>query len=215
MDPEKKSIEISVLNEDAKAKLRETFDELERKLKIDSLSITLFYVVMELVGNAVKANLKRVFFRKRAYSLEDPEQYRLHLDEFKHYFNSVPEAEYSEALRDLGLSVAIDIDLDHQRLLIFVENNATLLPEEEKRIRSKLANTREMKDILEFSVQFADETEGKGLGLAMIVLLIKDLGFDSSFFRVYKKADRTVARLEFPLSADYTPLRLRNQTTLS
>lgn len=30
MDPEKKSIEISVLNEDAKAKLRETFDELER-----------------------------------------------------------------------------------------------------------------------------------------------------------------------------------------
>ena len=72
-----------------------------------------------------------------------------------------------------------------------------------------------MKDILEFSVQFADETEGKGLGLAMIVLLIKDLGFDSSFFRVYKKPDRTVARLEFPLSADYTPIRSRNQTTLS
>lgn len=215
MDSEKKSIEIRILNEEAKAKLREAFDDLERKLKIDSLSITLFYVVMELVGNAVKANLKRVFFRKRGYNLEDPEQYRLHLDEFKHYYNGVPEEEYADALKDLGLSVEIDIDLDHKRLLIFVENNTTLLPEEEKRIRSKLANTREMKDILEFSVQFADETEGKGLGLAMIVLLIRDLGFDSSFFRVYKKPDRTVARLEFPLSADYTPIRLRNQTTLS
>lgn len=215
MDPEKKSIEIRVLNEEAKGKLRAAFDDLERKLKIDSLSITLFYVVMELVGNAVKANLKRVFFRKRKYNLEDPEQYRLHLDEFKHYYNGVPEEEYADALKDLGLSVAIDIDLDHKRLLIFVENNAVLLPEEEKRIRSKLASTREMKDILEFSVQFADETEGKGLGLAMIVLLIKDLGFDASFFRVYKEPGRTVARLEFPLAADYTPIRLRDQTTRS
>lgn len=212
---EKQSIHIRVLNEDAKTKLREAFDALERKLGIDSLAITLFYVVMELVGNAVKANLKRVFFRKHGYNLEDPEQYRLHLDEFKHYYNGVPEEEYAAALRELGLSVSIDIDLDHQRLLIFVENNAVLLPEEEKRVRSKLASTREMKDILEFSVQFADETEGKGLGLAMIVLLIKDLGFDASFFRLYKKDDRTIARLEFPLSADYTPIRLRNQTTFS
>lgn len=48
----------------------------------------------------------------------------------------------------------------------------------------------------------------------MIVLLIRDLGFDPQYFRVYKTEDKTVARLEFPLSADYTPIRLR-QSTLS
>ncbi|MCE9600147.1 MAG: hypothetical protein K8S54_19470 [Spirochaetia bacterium] len=215
MPEEKRTIRIQALNEEAKAQLRQTFEDLERKLKIDSLALTLFYVVMELVGNAVKANLKRVFFKDRKYDLTDPEDYRLHIDEFKVYYNSVPEEEYTSAFQNLGLSVTIDIDLNHRRLLIFVENNANLHPEEERRIRAKLASTREMKDIIDFSVQFADETEGKGLGLAMIVLLIRDLGFDPSFFRVYKKEGGTVARLEFPLSADYTPIRSRHPTTFS
>jgi len=215
MPEEKRTINLQILNEEAKANLRRTFDDLERKLAIDSLGLTLFYVVMELVGNAVKANLKRVFFKNHKYNLNDAEDYRLHIDEFKVYYNSVPEDEYSQSFRTLGLSVTIDIDLDQQRLLIFVENNAILHPEEERRIRDKLGSTREMKDIIDFSVQFADETEGKGLGLAMIVLLIRDLGFDPQFFRVYKQNDRTVARLEFPLSADYTPIRARHQTTFS
>ena len=211
---EKQTINLRVLDEKTKGVLRTTFDDLERQLKIDSLGLTLFYVVMELVGNAVKANLKRVFFRTHSYNLSDPDDYRIHIDEFKAYYNAVSEEEYTRAFDDLGLKVTIDIDLDHRRLLIFVENTATLHPEEEKRIRAKLASTREMKDILEFSVQFADETEGKGLGLAMIVLLIRDLGFDPQYFRVYKTEDKTVARLEVPISADYTHIRLR-QSTLS
>ena len=54
-----------------------------------------------------------------------------------------------------------------------------------------------------------DETEGKGFGLAMIVLLIKHLGFDPGNFRIYTKDSRTVARLEFPLTSDYIPIRSR------
>ena len=64
-----------------------------------------------------------------------------------------------------------------------------------------------VKDLVEFSVHYGDESEGNGLGLAMVVLLIKDMGFDPGFFRVYHNEGQTTARLEFPLSADYRPLR--------
>ena len=72
-----------------------------------------------------------------------------------------------------------------------------------------LAAAMGVKDLVEFSVHYGDESEGNGLGLAMVVLLIKDMGFDPGFFRVYLNDGYTTARLEFPLSADYTPLRGR------
>ncbi len=206
----KKSISLQMIDDDVEEELRTALFELEDMLHIEGIALTLFNVVMELVNNAVKANLKRVFFEKNGYSLTDPEGYAEGLAAFTRNYTQTQTEEYRLALRDLKLTVSIDMDLDLERLLIHVENNARLLREEEKRIRTKLANAMEgIKDIMDFYLHFGDETEGKGLGLAMVVLLIKDLGFDPRNFRVYHTDNGTVARLEFPLSSNYVTMRDR------
>lgn len=198
---------VHILDDEARDGLKSYFDSLEKELGREGMGTALFNVVQELVTNAVKANVKRVFFEKNKYNLENPTEYQRGLEDFRTFFRSLDAASYQQTLREMDLSVRVDVDLDHQRLLIFVRNNTIMIQEEEARIRKNLAAAMGVKDLVEFSVHYGDESEGNGLGLAMVVLLIKDMGFDPGNFRVYHNEGHTTARLEFPLSADYRPLR--------
>lgn len=206
---ERRSIKLHLMDESVESELLTTLKEFEERLKIEGLSVTLFNVIMELVGNAVKANLKRVFFERHGFDSTDPDSYHRGIEQFTQNYRHTNTEEYRRALKELELQVTIDMDLDSDRLLIHVRNNTVLLAEEERRIRTKLAQAMGTKDIMNFYIEFGDETEGKGLGLAMVILLIKDLGFDPSLFRVFHDNDRTIARLEFPLSANYVAIRER------
>ena len=205
----KKHFGLQLLNDELEIQLKGHLVEVEETLKIEGLSVTLFNVVMELISNAVKANLKRVYFKKFGFKLDDPASYDEGLAAFTRDYKYTNSEEYRLALKDLALEVTVDIELDSDRLLILVENSSLLLEEEEKRIRTKLAKAMGARDIMDFYVHFGDETEGKGLGLAMVIILIKDLGFNPDNFRVYHKENSTVARLEFPLNKDYVPIRDR------
>jgi len=81
------------------------------------------------------------------------------------------------------------------------------ISEEERRLRSHLARAMEVRNLVQFSEAYGDDTEGAGLGLALVIMLIKDMGFDPDYFRVFTRGDSTVARLEFPLKKDYVPIR--------
>ncbi|MBR32863.1 MAG: hypothetical protein CMN77_16290 [Spirochaetaceae bacterium] len=208
MAAEKKSkFLVHILDDDARDQLKSYFRNLEDELGREGMGTALFNVVQELVTNAVKANVKRVFFEQNHYNLEDPAGYKKGLEDFRTFFRSLDAASYQKTLKEMELSVRVDVDLDHQRLLIYVRNNTIMIQQEEVRIRKNLAAAMGVKDLVEFSVHYGDESEGNGLGLAMVVLLIKDMGFDPGFFRVYHNEGHTTARLEFPLSADYRPLR--------
>lgn len=203
---------IRFLGPEVKDRLKQTFEEVEGKLGIDGLAAALFTVVMELVTNAVKANLKRAFFNENGYSMSDPESYQAGVAAFKENYREVEGEAYGRALTDLDLVVSVNIDLDNDRLLTFVENNTLLQDEEETRIRGKLASAMSAKQLVEFYLHFGDESEGSGLGLAMIVFLMREIGFDPDNFRVYQQNGKTIARIEFPLNKDYVPIRKRFNT---
>ncbi|MCE9597940.1 MAG: hypothetical protein K8S54_08225 [Spirochaetia bacterium] len=197
------------IDQDARHRLRTVFEELETSLKIDGIGVVLTTAVLELVENAVKANLKRAFFMRMGFSFDDAASYSEGIQQFVKSYGDIQQGQYSEALSQLDLQVSVQVDYDDNRLLVFVENNAVLLSQEERRIRNQLGAAMTSDKLAEFYVQYGDETEGSGLGLAMIVILIRNLGFQAENFRVFQREGRTVARLEFPLNADYVPIRER------
>ena len=207
-DPSKR-YSMRILDADMKQQLRDLFDGLETKLGIQGMSVALYSVIMELVGNAVKANLKRAFFREHRYSMDDPDTYQAGLAAFKQSHGTLKKEDYVGALEDLDLVVSVEVDLDHQRLLAYVENTTILIAEEERRIRKKLGNAMDCSELTDFYMNYGDDIEGSGLGLAMIVFMIREIGFDPKYFRVFHRGNRTIARLEFPLEADYVPIRER------
>ena len=204
---ERNTIRLHIDDDDTREQIKVVLDELEARLEIPALGSVLFHVLMELVTNAVKANLKRAYFHKNGHSFDDKASYENGLQAFKATYPELDKNSFVEALDELDLVVTIDTDLDHDRLVIHVQNNTSLYPAEEQRIREKLSLAMEAKKLMDFYTYYGDDTEGHGLGLAMVVLLIKRLGYDPKHFRVFLKDGRTVARLEFPLHADYTPIR--------
>lgn len=206
----KKLFSFRLLDADSKKQLQKTFENIEQNLGIDGLGHVLYAAVMELVANAVRANMKRIFLTTNCYDLSRMESYKEGLRQFKKHMQVFTPDEYAKAFEELDFRIILDVDLDHNRLLIYVENNTVLLEEEEKRIRRNLARAMGIHDLAEFSMHYGDETETVGgLGLALVVTLIREIGFNPAHFRVYCKDKKTVARLEFPLSANYVPIRDR------
>ena len=208
-DPLRLKKKIRLMDQGAKCKIRDTFAELEQKLEIDGLGTVLTTAILELVENAVKANLKRAFFKKNGYRLEDRESYAAGVKAFVQSYGALKDSGYGQALQELELKVIVEVDNNRDRLLISVENNTMMLASEEARIRRQLAAAMTSVKFIDFTVNYGDETEGSGLGLAMIVFLIRNIGFDPENFRVFREDGKTVARLEFPLHADYVPIRDR------
>lgn len=214
--------EIKILDENYKSKLLDYFLNLEKELKKEGIGEILFQIVYELINNAIKANLKRIFFLKKNYSFENPEEYQkglydfkktyktffLNLENFNNQNNSEFQNEWIKALTDLGLIVRLIVDINQQRILIYIKNNTKMLPQEEKRLRESLAKAMKATNLVDFIIHYGQiEEEGEGLGLALVVFLIRDIGFSPEYFRVYKEENNTIARIEFPLSKDYIPIR--------
>jgi len=51
------------------------------------------------------------------------------------------------------------------------------------------------------------EAEGAGLGLALIIILLKGEGVDPKYFRIIIEKDKTVARLEIPFTDKFVSKR--------
>lgn len=214
--------EIKILDENYKSKLYNYFLNLEKELKKEGLGEILFQIVYELINNAIKANLKRIFFLKKNYSFENPEEYQKGLQDFRKTYktfflnledlnnqkNSEIYNEWIQALIDLGLVVRLIVDINHQRIIIYIKNNTKMLPQEEKILRENLAKAMKATNLIDFIIHYGQiDEEGEGLGLALVVFLIRDIGFSPEHFRVYKDENNTIARIEFPLSNDYIPIR--------
>ncbi|GIX41546.1 MAG: hypothetical protein KatS3mg129_1279 [Leptospiraceae bacterium] len=221
----KQEFEIEILDDNFKEKLFNYFQEVEKKIQKPGIGEIIFHIVYELINNAIKANLKRIFFLKKGYSFDNQEEYHKGLIEFRKSYQYlfknkngnehkglINKKEWLEALKDLGLKVRLVIDVDHNRILIYVINNTKMLPEEEKRLRESLSHAMKSKDLMDFIINYGQiDEEGEGLGLPLVILLIKDAGFKPDYFRVYKDEKNTIARIEFPLTENYIPIRERWQ----
>ncbi len=200
-------IRLSIREE--RGKLHSKLQEVEEHVGKEGMAEKLSIIIGELANNAVKANLKRLFFHAKGYKFDDAQSYEIGLKAFHDNFAHMNLVHYEKAMQLLDLKVQINIELDENRLLILIENNNSMSAEEELRLRKKMAKVmqRDLEEMLELYVYYGDDMEGLGLGLTMTVDLIRQLGFDPQHFRVYNEGSKTVTRLEFPLKMDYVPIR--------
>ncbi len=99
-------------------------------------------VMRELVINAVKANSKRVFFKKRNLDITDSYCYEEGMVEFKDYLVS-QTAELPRELKESGLRVELSLSKVDNGYRIVISNNSGLLPFEEERIRHRFEKARD------------------------------------------------------------------------
>ncbi|MDR1100268.1 MAG: HDOD domain-containing protein [Treponema sp.] len=176
----------------------------------ESLKDYIVYCVQELAVNAKKANTKRVYFIERGLDLANPEDYREGMANFKE--NTLGNiAHYLQLQKEKGLYIKLILQIKKNIIHIEVRNNVAVTKTELIRIHDKLARSRQYSNLEDALTQVLDDSEGAGLGLVILVLMLKKMGLDEDCFDILGTEKETIARLIIPLEQT----RIENLSILS
>jgi hypothetical protein len=154
----------------------------------------LSYCIHELAGNAKKANTKRLFFREKNLEISSEKDYVAGMGDFKR--EMVERVDYYlEKLRAENLYVKFQFRKIKNGVRISVRNNTELTPVEESRIKDKLAIAERYNCLADAYSTTEDGAEGAGLGIVMMLFMLKNLGFGSNAFNVRTAQGETIATL--------------------
>lgn len=181
---------------------------LRRFNRPDMLDIV-YPATKELVINATKANMKRVFFEKQGINPMNSDEYDKGMELFKQNLTEEMIRHHRKDFIERDYKITITFYYTEKVLNIKVKNNFPLLPREEQRIREKFEQAKSFTSLLDFYMSHGDTTEGAGLGITMVGILLDQSGIDRHGFTVFVKPgySETAARLEIPLHPDYVPRR--------
>lgn len=177
------------------------------KLTYPTLVPTVYTIIKELAINACKANQKRIFFEERGYDIANTEHYSKGLQEYKQSFSETMSDEYGLKAKKKGYYCLINFQYNTDGITIEVINNTPIAKQEEKSLREKLEKGMAYDDIAEFYMDNADNAEGAGLGLALILIMLKGENIDPNYFRIIIGEDTTTARLEIPMTDNFQSKR--------
>ena len=168
--------------------------QLNRRELRDSLG----YCLRELAVNGKKANTKRVYFEEKTLDLQSDHDYEKGMRTFKS--ETLDNIEYWLGKQEeAGLYVKIAFQIQGRDLHVRVANNTIITRKEQIRIYDRIARSRAFRSMEEAMTSVIDDSEGAGLGIVILVLMLKKIGLDEEAFDIDVEAGETVARLAIPM----------------
>lgn len=191
-------VSYSVLDETEKNIQYALSKILERHNKSD-LYTPVYSSLKELVANAIKANAKYILIEEG--EIKDPDDIMEVVDKVRNILNEESLLLYGIKAKQYRLSTRIYLKPQTTRLIIDVINNLPVPQKELERMRERIERSSNYDSIADFYLENPDPSaEGMGLGLSMVVVLLKSVGIPYTNFTLYTDfKSKTVARIIIPL----------------
>lgn len=139
-------------------------------------------VFRELIQNALKANMKRVWFEKLGLDIENEDDYLKGMARFRNV------AYHPELLKEKLVSSRYRVVIKMRRTAggfhVDIINNARIVPGELRRLNNRIHKALDCCNFTEAYENLYDATEGAGLGIILSVMLLKNSGMDTGRFRI-------------------------------
>ncbi|MFN4244594.1 MAG: histidine kinase [Brevinematia bacterium] len=201
-------IKFYSISEEIERRINIVITKIFEKYNRSDLSDVIYVCVKELVLNSSKANIKRIVFEENNVDISDEKSFIVGMMKFKEELSEMNLPKYLPKLIDKDLYISVAFYHSPDGVRIEVVNNVRITKFEDRRIREKLKKAMGYDDISQFYLEQGDELEGAGLGIALIVMLLKGVGIDPSLFRVSGPNNNYVlARIEVPLTENYVSVR--------
>jgi len=172
-----------------------------KELHQEHMTEYIIYCVNELTTNAKKANTKRVYFKEKKLDINSEFDYEVGMQTFKaETLGNI--VHYLQLQKNAGLYIKILLHTRNGKIKIEIRNNSPLTLFEYKRIHDKLARAQQYTSVEEAFVQILDETEGAGLGLIIMVLMLQKIGLSDENFQFISENGETITRIILPLSTE-------------
>ena len=179
--------------------LSHAFRTILEEMKQENMFIHLEYVLTELVLNASKANMKRLYFREKGLNILDTADYNKGMQMFRKEAmnNSAP---YEKKLKEEGQYVKVNIKSDGTRINVHLNSSNPMLDIERKNINEKLSIAHGFDDITDLFTQTFDSSEGRGFGLIIIVMMLRKVSLNENALSFVNEGDSAVTSLTIPVS---------------
>ena len=195
----------------------ETEEYMEKILEIflsefgqDQLASRIGYCMKELAVNAKKANTKRIYFKEKNLDINNPKQYEQGMQSFKQ--ETLDNIDYYlQKQKEFGLYVKVVYHSKGNSFTMSIHNNSRISRKEQIRVYDRIARSRAFDSMEEALSSVMDDSEGAGLGIVILVLMLKKMGLDEDAFDIDVEGEETVARITLPFAA----LHLENINELS
>lgn len=155
----------------------------------------LSYCLLELLDNASKANAKRIYFQKKKLNINNKDDYEAGMKDFKANLD-LQNSDYVDDLNNGRLQVMLHFSSD-DNIQLKVTNNTTITEKEYERIVSKVDLTNKY-NTLQDAFGDIDLTEGCGLGIVSIVMMLKSLGLGRENLNFIISENQTEAIIDIP-----------------
>lgn len=165
---------------------------------LEHMTNQLTYCIHELAGNACKANTKRSYFQYKNLNIQDDAQYTLGMESFREDVFSDME-KYHNSTKENGFYIKFQIKRNDDSIDLSILNNTPLTSIEEGRIQDKFEAIKEFDNVADAFVILADASEGAGLGIAMMIMMLKGMGLDAERLKIFSDTHETHAVLNLPL----------------
>ena len=195
------------MGESMEQKLKTVIESILTKYDKMTYMETLYTGIKELAINATKANMKQLIFDEMGLDLNNAETYEDGMKVYKERLTEKWVASYAHKCKAAGISVKITFFHDADGLRVVIKNNIPIADMDESRIREKLGKVMQYEDLIQFYMENADTTEGQGLGIGLIVMLLKGENLDPNLFRIGIVDKHTIARIEIPFTEKFISTR--------
>lgn len=161
----------------------------------------LTFCLGELLTNSKKANTKRIYFKEHNLDLNVESDYVKGMETFKmDTLNNIDY--YLTEQKKAGLYIKLVLQFTDDNIRIEIRNNSLLCPHERQRIQEKLDNAKQYKSEKDVFGKLIDQTEGAGLGIIIIVLMLQKIGLSKDNYKVYTNETETVTAIELPIKQE-------------
>lgn len=145
---------------------------------------TLITITREIIFNAFKANLKRIYFEKSGVSITDTEKYDKTMAGFKDDFLYNLDEIRSDILSQNRYYITTKLIASGKNINFSVFNNVTIIEEEYNRIRARIEQSKNFQNLADAYNDVYDSTEGAGLGLVLMIFLLKNSGIGADSLQI-------------------------------
>ncbi len=149
---------------------------------------TLITIIREIIFNAFKANLKRLYFSQNGIDINDKEQYQNVMENFKEDFLYNLE-DVKPLITKSSFFIKVTFKSDNNTIDFSVYNNVSLIDEEFSRIKNRIEQSKKYETLTDAYEEVYDPTEGAGLGLILMIFLLKNSGIGANNLKI--KPDKT------------------------
>lgn len=161
------------------------------------------YCLNELITNAKKANTKRIYFKERHLEITDVNDYNKGMETFKE--DTLGDIKhYLRLQKQAGLYVKFILQTRNGKVKLEVRNNSQLTVFEYKRIHDKLSRAQQYTNVNQAMSDILDESEGAGLGLIIMVLMLEKVGLTEENFQILCENGETITRIILPLNKNFS-----------